>query len=90
MQILIAISAQATKEYALECALKRMREEWANVRLELVPYKDTGVHVLTAAVVDELNVLLDEHLIKMISIKGSPFQAPFAKEIAEWDALLVP
>lgn len=42
------MSAAATKEYALEQNLKKMKEEWIDIVFECVPYRETGVHILTA------------------------------------------
>lgn len=33
------ISAAATKEYALERNLKKMKEEWVDIKFECVPYR---------------------------------------------------
>lgn len=42
-----AIGAQATKEWSLENALKKMKSEWIDMELILIAYRDT-VRCVTA------------------------------------------
>ncbi|XP_052058680.1 dynein axonemal heavy chain 3-like isoform X1 [Mytilus californianus] len=81
-----AISAQASKEYALEKALQKMKDDWESMLFAFVPYKDTGINIMSAP--DEIQVLLDDHIVKTTTMKGSPFIAPFETEINEWDLKL--
>lgn len=39
---------QASKEFALENALKKMRKDWENMFFTFIPYKETGVSILSA------------------------------------------
>ncbi|XP_067934548.1 dynein axonemal heavy chain 3-like [Watersipora subatra] len=81
-----AISAQASKEFALENALKKMKRDWEVMFFTFVPYKETGVSILSAF--DDIQVLLDDHIVKATTMKGSPFIGPFEQEINEWDCKL--
>ncbi|XP_038666815.1 dynein heavy chain 3, axonemal-like [Scyliorhinus canicula] len=80
------ISSQASKEYALEKALSKMEADWEEVNFTFVCYKDTGVNILAA--VDDIQVLLEDHIVKTTTMKGSPFIAPFAKEMSAWESKL--
>ncbi|CAH2277605.1 Hypothetical predicted protein [Pelobates cultripes] len=80
------ISSQASKEYALEKALNKMKADWENVCFIFIPYKDSNTYVLAA--VDEIQVLLEDHIVKTTTMKSSPFIAPFEKEILAWEAKL--
>ncbi|KAL3852322.1 hypothetical protein ACJMK2_015979 [Sinanodonta woodiana] len=67
------ISSQASKEFALEKALEKMKNDWKNMHFSFVPYKDTK---------------LEDHIVKTTTMKGSPFIGPFETEVNQWDHLL--
>ncbi|XP_041348477.1 dynein heavy chain 3, axonemal-like isoform X2 [Gigantopelta aegis] len=83
---LTAISSQASKEFALEKALEKMKSDWKSMDFNFVPYKDSKISILSAF--DEIQVLLDDHIVKTTTMKGSPFIGPFEEEVNEWDHML--
>ncbi|CAH3114243.1 unnamed protein product [Pocillopora meandrina] len=83
---LTEISGKAAKEFSLEKALSRMKEDWKDIEFVFVQYKDTGISILSA--VDDLQVLLDDHIVKTLTMKGSPFVVPFEAELREWETKL--
>ena len=64
-----------------------MKEDWEFVEFGLTTYRDTDVKILSA--VDDIQNLLDDHVVKTHTMKGSPFIEPFVEEIEQWEKTLV-
>ncbi|XP_043799961.1 dynein axonemal heavy chain 7-like isoform X2 [Apis laboriosa] len=82
-----AIAEAATKEGTLEKSLERMHHDWEEISFTVNPYRDTGTYVIAS--VDEIQILLDDHLIKTQTMKNSLYIKPFEKETLEWEAKLL-
>ncbi|XP_076664543.1 dynein axonemal heavy chain 7 [Andrena cerasifolii] len=81
------ISDSATKEGSLERALHQMHVEWADIAFTVNPYRDTGTYVIAS--IDDIQLLLDDHLTKAQTMKNSLYIRPFEKETLEWESKLL-
>ncbi|KAG5443966.1 Dynein heavy chain 3, axonemal [Clonorchis sinensis] len=81
------VGAAAAKEHQLETTMAKMKEEWRLMRFELLPYRDTGISILSA--IDDIQVLLDDHIIKAQTMRNSPYIKPFEKEMVAWETKLI-
>eukprot|EP00741_Cyanophora_paradoxa_P016907 tig00020943_g16328.t1 len=61
----------AAKEYSLERSMDRIVADWKGVAFAVLPYRSTGTSIVSGT--DEIIALLEEHLIKVQSMRGSPF-----------------
>ncbi|EDV27935.1 uncharacterized protein TRIADDRAFT_52992 [Trichoplax adhaerens] len=86
MERLEEVSGLATKEYALETSIKKMKSEWEEIAFEFVEYREKGISILSS--IDDIQVLLDDHLIKTQTIRGSPYIKPYEEEIKIWEEQL--
>ena len=82
VEVLDEISERASKEQALEAAKIKMEREWDDVTFTLVSYKETGTFILVNN--DPIWELLDEHIMKTISMFGSPFIKFMEKDMQTW------
>jgi len=73
------VSEAATKEDTLEKGMDKMQRDWSDQIFTVNLYKDTGTYVIAG--VDEIQLLLDDHITKAVTIKNSPYIKPFEARI---------
>ncbi|XP_055621192.1 dynein axonemal heavy chain 12 [Toxorhynchites rutilus septentrionalis] len=76
------ISIGANKELQLQQNLAAMIKEWETIEFKLNPFKDTNINILSG--LDEIQSVLDDHIIKTLAMRGSAFVKPCEKEVKEW------
>lgn len=74
------VSDLATKELGLENAKRKMENEWAHIKFDLLPYKTCYILVNTEVVWDVLN----EHLMRTNAMSSSPYIQFLINEITTW------
>lgn len=86
MEEIATIGASASKEYSLLKTLEKMESEWEGLEMKTIAYKDTGTFVIGGT--DEIQMILDDQIVKVQSMNASPFVKPFAKRAGEWQTTL--
>uniref|UniRef100_A0A8C6MFN2 Dynein axonemal heavy chain 12 n=1 Tax=Nothobranchius furzeri TaxID=105023 RepID=A0A8C6MFN2_NOTFU len=82
-----SITAVASKEFSLEKTMQTMVHIWDDVSFQHQPYRETGVSILTA--VDDIQTMLDDQIVKIQTMRGSPFILPFESQIKKWEGHLL-
>lgn len=59
-----------------------MIHEWDEVNFSVGEYKTTGITILTS--IEDVQALLDDHIVKTLSMRGSAFVKPSEKEVKDW------
>ncbi|KAF6263196.1 dynein heavy chain 8 [Scenedesmus sp. NREL 46B-D3] len=81
------VGAAASKEAGLEKALAKMHSDWDGVAFRVVEYKDTGTFVVGGT--DEVQMLLDDQVVKTQAMRASPFIKPLEAAALSWEKLLL-
>ncbi len=76
---IVAISRRATGEAKLKADLKKLQDEWNELKLITLVYKERdGVFVLSG--IDDLYTFLDENLANINMIRGNQYKAVVEKD----------
>ena len=81
------IGVTATKEFALETAMEKMKAEWEAFCFECVPYRESGVSILSG--VEDVQQMLDDHILKAQTMHSSAYIKPFEEEMRQWEEKLL-
>jgi len=77
------VTIAAEKEYNLERNMNTMIKEWGSIEFEVKVYKESGTFIVGG--VDEIIALLDDHIVKTQTMRGSPYIKPIEKECKDWE-----
>jgi len=80
------ISGEAQKQHSLKTALANMKNDWKPMALVTIPHK-SGTYMVKG--IDDIQALLDEHIIKTQGIRSSPFVKPIESLVKDWEAKLL-
>ena len=81
------ISHFAAREKKLEEMISAMKDEWRNVKFEIIEHKDAETYLLHKP--EPIWELLDEHILKTMAISGSPYVKLLRSEVNYWKTTLV-
>ena len=84
---IVSLSEQAAKEYGFERTLDKMKSEWRELLFEFSAYKDTGTFVLKG--IEDTVVLLDDQIVKVQAMRGSPYAKAMEQVVIDWANKLV-
>uniref|UniRef100_A0A8C3KJ13 Dynein axonemal heavy chain 3 n=1 Tax=Calidris pygmaea TaxID=425635 RepID=A0A8C3KJ13_9CHAR len=73
------IGAASSKEHSLEKSIEKMKSEWVNVHMMYL--QDTSI----LSAIDDIQLLLDDHIVKTQTMCGSPFIKPIEAECRAWE-----
>lgn len=80
------VTIRAEKEYNLENNLKSMQKDWQTIEFEVKPYKESGTFIVSG--IDDIVTLLDDHIVKTQTMRGSPYIRPIEGETKSWELKL--
>ena len=86
LETIATIGAAASKQYSMLKALENMIGAWDAIAFHCTPYKSTNMYVLGQT--EEVQMLLDDQLMKIQAMNASPFVKPFEERAKGWERIL--
>ena len=80
------VTDRAMKEFAIEKTLNDMLAAWSECEFEVLDYRSTGTGVIKIS--EEVNSLLDDHIVLTQQFSFSPYKGPFEERIMDWERKL--
>lgn len=87
LEQLEAVSISAGNEFELNMQLANMQQEWQDIAFELMAYRDSETYILSA--LDDIQTLLDDHILKAQSMRGSPYIVALGARADDWEEKLL-
>lgn len=81
------ISARATGEFSIEQDLEKIKRDWLDTVLTIVPYRDLKEKYILSGVTDCFEKL-DDHLLKIQSMLSSKFAFEIKDNLQNWERRL--
>lgn len=84
LSIITEIAERASREMTIEKTLDALEAEWNVKEFNLLRYKD--IYLLTHA--EDLQLQVDDNIMKVQTLRASPFVAPFRERVMAWEKYL--
>ena len=81
---IVEIGERASKEFQIETMLTDMETKWQQINFQILSYKNS--HIIRGY--DEIQIILDEHIVNTQAMQFSPFKKPFEEKIIDWNNTL--
>ena len=81
---IVEIGERASKEFQIETMLTDMETKWQQINFQILSYKNS--HIIRGY--DEIQIILDEHIVNTQAMQFSPFKKTFEEKIIEWNNTL--
>ena len=81
---IVEIGERASKEFQIETMLTDMETKWQQINFQILAYKNS--HIIRGY--DEIQIILDEHIVNTQAMQFSPFKKPFEEKIIDWNNTL--
>ncbi|CAD8156782.1 unnamed protein product [Paramecium pentaurelia] len=85
VDICVEVGEKAQKEYMIETMLDQMETMWEGINFQMLPYKSITFIIRGY---DEIQQVLDEHIVNTQAMSFSPFKGPFEDRINNWNTTL--
>ncbi|XP_073998898.1 dynein heavy chain at 62B isoform X2 [Rhodnius prolixus] len=80
------ISVMATKESTLLEQFIKMKKEWDIVKFTVGVYGEHKIRILGS--IEDIQILLDDHIVKTLTMRGSAYVKPIETEVRSWFDML--
>jgi dynein heavy chain len=81
------ISVHANKQFGLEKNLAAMKADWGPIEFEVKDYRTSGTAIIGG--LEDITTLLDDHIVKTQTMRGSPFVKGILEECMGWQNQLL-
>ena len=89
LEELAEISEKAKKQSRLEEMLRSMQKEWEPIHFEITSFRDTRIPILKGDKIEDMQTMLDEHVLVSQTIKNSPDVLPLIHEASQWERTMI-
>ena len=83
------ISDRASKEYSNQKTYDKMLDDWQPLEFTCIEVAGKDSRILSGEAIEAIQTILDDHIIKTQTMKGSPFAKFMLDKIVNWENVLM-